>query len=179
MDKKGSDMMRFGTLVQCATALLVLQVALFSGRAIAQQGTLKQQLVGTWKYVAVDVVRPDGRREPLYGPNPEGLASFDGAGHYMLLTARAGLPKFAVNDRMKGTADEYRAVVQGSIAHLGRYEVNEADGTITFHIQTSTFPNWNGTDQKRPFTLAGDRLTWRTPASSGGGVAEVVLTRAR
>jgi lipocalin-like protein len=168
-----------GMLARYVVALLVLQVALFSGRAFAQQRTLKEQLVGTWKYVAVDVVRPDGSRVPLYGPNPEGIATFDRDGNYMLLTARAGLPKFAVNDRMKGSADEYRAVVQGSIAHFGRYAVNEADGTITFRIQTSTFPNWNGTEQKRPFTLAGDRLSWRTPASSGGGVAEVVLTRAK
>lgn len=32
-----------------------------------------------------------------------------------------------------------------------------------------------GTQQKRPFTISGDELKWRTPASSGGGLAEVVL----
>lgn len=153
--------------------------ALLSGNAGAQQKALKDQIVGTWSYVAVDVVHPDGQRVPLYGPNPQGVATFDSDGHYMLLTARAGLPKFASKDRAQGTPEEYKAVVQGSIAHFGRYTVNEADRTITFHIETSTFPNWNGTEQKRPFTLDGEQLTWRTPASSGGGVAEVVLKRAR
>jgi hypothetical protein len=80
---------------------------------------------------------------------------------------------------MEGTPEEYKAVVQGSIAHFGRYTINEADKTITFHIETSTFPNWNGTEQKRPFTLTGDELKWTTPGASSGGTAEVVLKRAR
>lgn len=172
-------MNRSGGFASTAVALLFVGAALPCLDAAGQQKSLQEQLAGTWTYVAVDIVRPDGSRVPLYGPNPQGVATFDANGHYQLLTARAGLPRFASNDRMQGTADEYKAVVQGSIAHFGRYAVNEADQTITFHIETSTFPNWNGTVQKRPFTLTGDQLTWRTPASSGGGTAEVVLKRAK
>ena len=80
--------------------------------------------------------------------------------------------------RIEGTPEENKAVVQGSISHFGRYTVNDADKTITFHIETSTFPNWNGTEQKRPFTVTGDELKWTTAASSGGS-AEVVLKRAK
>lgn len=114
---------------------------------------------------------------PLYGPNPQGLASFDSNGDYILMTVRRGQAKFASNNRNQGTPEENKAAVQGSIAHFGTYTVNDADKTITFHIETSTFPNWNGTEQKRPFTVTGDELRWRTPASSGG-TAEVILRRA-
>jgi hypothetical protein len=157
---------------------LALGVFLPSTDAVAQQKTLKEQVVGTWAYVAVDIVGADGSRVPLYGPGPQGLASFDSSGHYILMTARRGQAKFASNNRNEGTGEENKAVVQGSIAHFGTYTVNEADKTITFHIETSTFPNWNGTEQKRPFTVTGDELKWTTPASSGGS-AEVVLKRAR
>jgi len=44
--------------------------------------------------------------------------------------------------------------------------------TITFHVQTSTFPNWNGIEQKRPFTVTATELKW-TIAASSGGTAEV------
>jgi lipocalin-like protein len=172
-----SIMNRFGTLTLTALALLFLGVALPSGDAVGQQKTLKEQLVGTWTYVSVDIVRPDGSRVPLFGPNPSGLAAFDRKGNYLLLTARTGQPKFASNNRTEGTAEENKAVVQGSIAHFGRYTVNEADRTITFHIETSTFPNWNGAKQRRPITLMGDELRWTTAASSSG-TAEVVLKRA-
>jgi len=159
-------------------ALLSLAVTLPSGEALGQQRPLQEQLVGTWIYVSVDTVLPDGSRVPSYGPNPQGLASFDGNGRYILLTARAGLPKFVSNNRTDGSPEENRAVVQGSIAHFGKYTVNEADQAIVVHIETSTFPNWSGTDQKRPFTVTGDELKWTTPAS-GGGLAEVVLRRAK
>lgn len=171
-------MNRLNTLTVTTMALLFLGVALCSREAVGQQKTLQEEIVGTWTYVSVDTVGTDGSRAPIYGPDPQGIASFDRDGHYILLTARRGQAKFASGNRMKGTPEEYKAVVQGSIAHFGTYAVNEADKTITFHIETSTFPNWNGTEQKRPFTLTGDELRWTTPASSGGS-AEVVLKRAR
>jgi hypothetical protein len=177
-DQETNIMNRLGIRGPAALAGLFLGIALLSGDALAQQKSLKEQLVGTWTYVSVDTIRPDGSRVPMYGPNPQGLATFESNGRYILMTARASLPKFASNNRMEGTADEYKAVVQGSIAHFGKYTVNEADKTITFHIDTSTFPNWDGIEQKRPFTLTGDQLKWTTAGSSGGS-AEVVLKRAR
>jgi hypothetical protein len=36
------------------------------------------------------------------------------------------------------------AIVQGSLAYFGTYSVSETDKTITSHIESSTFPNWNG-----------------------------------
>ncbi len=159
-------------------ALLLLAVVLSPGEVIGQQKMLKEQLVGTWTSVSNDTIRPDGSRTPNYGPNPQGLAIFDGNGHYLLLVARAGLPKFTSNNRMEGTPEENQAIVQGSIAHFGWYTVNKADSTITFHIETSTFPNWSGTEQKRPITITGDELKWTTP-SSGSGLAEVVLKRVK
>jgi Lipocalin-like domain len=170
-------MSQFRTLVLTTMTLLILGVALPSGDALAQQRTLQEQLVGTWTYVSVDTVGPDGSRVPMFGPNPQGLAVFESNGRYILLTARSGQPKFPSNNRMEGTPEEYKAVVQGTIAHFGRYTVNEVDKTITFYIETSTFPNWNGTEQKRPFVLTGDELRWSTAASSGGS-AEVALKRA-
>ena len=171
-------MNRLSTLTLTTMALLFLGVALPCDDAVAQQNTLKEQLVGTWTYVSVDIVRSDGNRVPLFGPNPQGLAIFDSNGRYLLLTSRAGQPKFASSNRMEATPEENKAVVQGSIAHFGRYTVNEADKIITFHIETSTFPNWNDIEQKRPFTLTGDELKWTTAGSSGGS-AEVVLKRAK
>jgi hypothetical protein len=166
------------SLTLATVAMVALSASFPSKNAFAQQKPLKDQVVGTWSYVAVDIVGADGSRTPLYGPNPEGLASFDGNGHYILMTARHGQAKFASNNRNEGTAEENKAVVQGSIAHFGTYTVNDADKTIVFHIESSTFPNWNGTEQKRPVMVSGDELRWTTPASSGGS-AEVVLKRAR
>ncbi|MGJ7915354.1 lipocalin-like domain-containing protein [Massilia sp. LXY-6] len=160
-----------------AAMLCFLVAGTFSNAAFAQQKSLKEQIVGTWTYVSVDNIRPDGSRVPLFGPAPQGRVMFDRNGNYVLMTSRSGQPKFASGNRNQGTNDEYKAVAQGSIAHFGRYEVNEADKTLTFHIEASTFPNWNGIEQKRPFSINRDELKWVTPAASSGGSAEVVLKR--
>ncbi|TMJ30001.1 MAG: lipocalin-like domain-containing protein [Alphaproteobacteria bacterium] len=54
-----------------------------------------------------------------------------------------------------------------------------ADKRITFHIDLSTYPNFNGTEQKRSFELVGDELKYTVTAFSGGGTAVAVWKRAK
>ena len=137
-------------------------------------------LVGTWTLVLVDNVLPDGSRVHLYGPRPSGLLMFDAGGRYGLQIVSAGRPAFAANDKGRGTADENRAAVQGSNAHFGTYAIDQAKGTITFRIEHASFPNWEGTEQKRSFSLAGDHLKYTVPAptTGGGAIGEVEWQRA-
>jgi hypothetical protein len=55
-------------------------------------------------------------------------------------------------------------------SHIGHCAIDPASNTIDFHIEASSFPNWNGTDQKRRFTLTGDELSYQVPASAAGTV---------
>jgi hypothetical protein len=171
-------MNRFGVLGLCAVTGLGL--ALLSAAALGQQRPLKEQIVGSWTYVSADTVAPDGKRTPTFGPNPAGLTIFGSDGHYVSLVLRSDMPKIAANSRAAGTAEENKAVVQGSIATFGRYTINEADHTLVLNIERSTYPNWNGVEQKRPITISGDELKYVVPqASAGGGRGEVVLRRAK
>jgi hypothetical protein len=129
------------------------------------------RIAGTWTLILVDNVLPDGSRVHLYGDAPQGILTFDGRGRYTLQILRSGRPKFAAGDKSKGTPEENAAAVQGSNAHWGRYSVNDADGTLTFSIDHASFPNWEGTQQKRKFTLAGDRLKYTVPAPTTGAAA--------
>jgi Lipocalin-like domain len=100
-------------------------------------------------------------------------------GRYSLTLARATLPKFAAENRTKGTADENQAIAAGSLAHFGKYTVDDKDKAFTFHVDTSTYPNWDGTSLKRPFTVSGDELKYTTDGASGGGTAELVWRRVK
>ncbi|HSS15961.1 MAG TPA: lipocalin-like domain-containing protein [Candidatus Dormibacteraeota bacterium] len=72
-----------------------LGFALLAGNALAQQKTLKKQLVATWTVVAVDNVRLDGSKFQAFGPNPKGILMFDANGRFSFQLARSGRPKFA------------------------------------------------------------------------------------
>jgi len=166
--------------VLSASVATVVGLAFLSCDAIAEQKSLSDQLIGTWSLISIDYVRPDGSRFRTFGDDPQGIAFFDRNGHYIIAVMRSDRPRFAVNDRMKGTADEYKAAAQGIMTYFGTYAVNESDRTISIHVASSSFPNWNGTDQKRVVKLAGDELTLTNPVgSTGGGSAEVVWKRAK
>jgi hypothetical protein len=156
-------------------------LALPAGQSRAQQdsGPLAKQLIGTWIVVAVVVERPDGSRFDSYGPDPKGLLIFDATGRYVSAVMRSGRPKFAANTRIGGTAEENQAALEGIQVHLGTYTVNEAERTVTLHVEGAAYPNLEGTDQKRTVILAGDELKWSFPGTSGRGIAHNVWRRAK
>jgi lysophospholipase L1-like esterase len=175
-------MRRAGIAFGATLPLVLLAGALRSGDALGapEPSAAPNPLVGTWTLMLVDNVLPDGNRVHLYGPSPSGLLMFDAGGRYGLQIVRAGRPAFASNDKSRGTADEYRAAVQGSNAHFGTYAVDQAKGTITFRIEHASFPNWEGTEQKRAFSFVGNHLKYTVPAptTGGGAVGEVEWQRA-
>ena len=154
----------------------VLGIAVLTAPAFGQQKSLKDQLLGAWELVSIDSVRADGSRLTAFGDNPGGIAFFDSTGHYIITVMRSDQPKYAVNDRTKGTADENKATVQGTFTYFGTYTIS--DRTLNIHVVGSSFPNWNGTDQKRSFTVSGDDLKLTNPVASTGGTTEVVWKRA-
>ncbi|TQF13658.1 lipocalin-like domain-containing protein [Myxococcus llanfairpwllgwyngyllgogerychwyrndrobwllllantysiliogogogochensis] len=163
-------------------SLLLLAVLLPSREADAGEKSFKEQLVGSWTLVLVDNVLPDGKRVQLYGAEPQGLLMFDGRGRYSIQILRAGRARFASSDKNQGTPEENQATVRGTNSHFGRYSVNEVEHTVTFHIDHASFPNWEGTQQRRTFTLTGDELKYIVPAPTTGGtgaVGEVKWRRAK
>jgi hypothetical protein len=155
--------------------LLILSVVLSVAEVWAQTA---KDLAGTWTLVSVVAEQGGNKTEP-FGPHPKGILMVDANDRYVIAIARAGLPKVASNNRTTGTPEENKAIVGGSITHFGTLAVNAADKTITFKIETATFPNWDGTEQKRAFTVTGDELTYTVPAASGGGTATTVWKRAK
>lgn len=154
----------------------ILGFALSSHVANAQDG---KKLVGTWALVSNVATDASGKKEEVYGAKPMGQAIFTSNGRYAITITKPDLPKFASNNRLKGTADENKAIVGGVIAHFGSYTVDEKGKSFTLNVVSSSFPNWNGTAQKRPFSVSGDELKWNTPVASGGGSNDLTWKRVK
>ncbi len=150
-----------------------LALVLPAGEAAAQQSTAsaRQQFVGTWSLVSIQYVEKDGRKVEPFGPDAKGMLWFDAGGRFATQVMTANRPLFASNNRMIGTPDENKAVSQGVVAYFGTYTVDEPNHVVTLHIEQSSFPNWNGTDQQRKFAFTGDELRY-TAASSTANPAE-------
>jgi hypothetical protein len=162
-------------LILGAVSAALMGMVVPAGMARAQSA---KDLVGTWTIVS-NVTDQAGKKVEPYGPTPKGTLVFDANGRYIIAVMRSDLPKVASNNRTTGTADENAAIVQGSNFHFGTYSVDEAGKAINFRIENSSFPNWDGAEQRRPFTLVGDELKYTIATATGGGTAQVVWKRAK
>lgn len=153
---------------------LIFGFILPSEQAAAQMTA--KDLEGTWTLVSI-MLEQDGKKSDLYGPNPQGQLTFGPDGRFSVIITRSDLPKFASNDRRSGTPEENKAIVQGSFAYFGSYSVSETDKTFTTHIESCTFPNWNGIQRETSFKISGDELN--TTSTISTGAVHSVWKRAR
>jgi hypothetical protein len=176
---KENTMNRRTTLATTTTALLSLAVGLSASDSLAQQKSIKEQLVGTWTLVSSDQIRPDGSTLKQFGANPKGINVFDANDRFFLMIASADNSKIVSNNLSKTNSEEGGGLIVESIAYYGTYTVNEAEKVAILHIEASTFPNQVGTDQKRAITsLTPDDLKYRTPGATSGVQVHQVWKRA-
>jgi hypothetical protein len=137
--------------------LLVTLLLAFAGAALAQPAkSLKEQLVGHWQLVSVSV----NDSAEAYGDNPQGSLFADAAGHYSVIVLSTGGAQ--------------------SISAFGTYTVDEADSSVTLHIDATNLTEAVGHDEKRFVALNGDVLT-ATNQRGGGppiGLVKMVWKRA-
>jgi hypothetical protein len=127
-------------------------------------------LRGTWTLVAADQIRSDGARVRDYGESPKGRLIVDAAGRYSLQIFKSERPRFVGPDKVNGTADEFKAAVMGSSTHFGTVTVDAKEGLLLFAIESASFPNWEGTMQKRKYKLDGRTLSYQVPPRPDGSI---------
>ena len=162
-------------------SLLSVSAAVFAAQlaAVPAQSDPAPQLAGTWVLIAADVLHPNGAREHDYGSAPQGLLMIDPQGRYSLQIFRSERPKFASGDRAQGTPAEYEASVLGSSTHFGTLALDPSAHTLTFRIEAASFPNQDGSVQRRTYELSGEELSYRVAARPNGDVPISVWRRVR
>jgi hypothetical protein len=125
--------------------------AAFAGPALAQQSAARPDLSGTWQ------LSQDSTKDGL-GARAQGLLILS-AGNFALQVVDGQLPAFQSDDRHGAAAAEAEKAAKADVAYFGTYDVAPADGSLMFHIASSSFPNWAGSDQKWFVKAAGDQLT--------------------
>jgi hypothetical protein len=160
-----------------------ITLGLLGSAAIAQPAqTLKGKLVGTWKHVISEATTPDGKKSFAFGESPHGILIFTEDGQFVQVHIASDIPRFPSNSRLTGTAEENKAVVQRSIALFGTYSVDEAKKIVTYKVEASTFPNWDGAVQPRTIEVLSDTefVNGNPGASVGlGAVSQNKYTRVR
>jgi hypothetical protein len=151
-------------------AATMLALALSACAATAQPATsLKDQIVGTWEFVIAEVTAPDGKKSFPFGETPKGILIFTPDGRFAQIHVATDAPKIASNNRMTGTSEEYAAIMRRSLSVFGTWTVDEASKTVTYHIVSASFPNWEGEAQTRNIDkLTAEEFVNTNPNVAGG-----------
>src|SRR5215813_4333049 len=107
--------MNCGNILRIAT-IAALGIASMTSATVGQPAKSdKERFIGTWTLVSL--TSGEGVNQTLpYGPNPKGTMMADANGRFSITVVRSDLPKIASKNRMSGTPEENKAIVQGIIA---------------------------------------------------------------
>ena len=168
--------MNWKTIIGAVAALVIS----FSAHAQLAK-SLKQQIVGTWDFVVAEVTAPDGKKSYPFGETPKGILIFTPDGRFAQIHIASNVPKLASNNRLTGTAEEYADIMRRSVSVFGTYTIDEDKKTVTYHIASASFPNWQGESQTRTIDkLSDEEFVNTNPNVAGGrGSASNIYRRAK
>jgi hypothetical protein len=63
--------------------------------------------------------------------------------------------------------------VLGSSTHYGTVAIDAAAHVLVFRIEGASFPNWEGTEQRRKYALAADSLSYQVPTPRPDGTVPI------
>ena len=131
-----------------ATITLLVLTVLGAGQAqtgkLASPSADHERLVGAWRLVSLGEVGADGKLSSVSGL--KGTLVYTNDGH---MSVQLMYPDSSVTN-------EY--VLNGYEASFGSYDVNEAEHTVTHHVQGSVTRGLVGKDLTRAYKLEGKRL---------------------
>jgi hypothetical protein len=124
-----------------AVAASLIGLLLLAAPGIAQTASIKDRLVGNWQLVSVTI----NDNQP-YGKNPTGTLFVDADGRFSVIVISAG--------------------TASNMAYFGTYLVDDADSTVTLHIDGGINANATGRTYKRAVAINGGQLTVNTIVSA-------------
>jgi hypothetical protein len=127
---------------------------------------VSESLCGTWKLLSwrrtsTDAGSTHGTVSYPLGSDAIGELVYTSQGRMAVQMAAAERPPLDTTDPLGGDVDSRARAYGGYLAYFGSYLVEEA--AVVHVIEGSSFPNWTGQKQKRPFTRDGEELVLRTP----------------
>ncbi|MVZ61518.1 lipocalin-like domain-containing protein [Sphingobacterium humi] len=141
--------------------------------------TIKNELIGTWTLLSYIEIPTNGADSTFpMGQNPTGLLMYGADGHMSVQISNSNRPKFSSNDRYLAEEEEMLACIKGFIAFSASYHIDNKNAIVKYHINTSSFPNWEGAIQERKVDFEGDILYLKSvePILSGGGYVHSYMT---
>ncbi|MGH9519531.1 MAG: lipocalin-like domain-containing protein [Terriglobales bacterium] len=149
-----------------------------STRALAQPGSANP-LIGCWNLRSCVRTFRDGQTQYHFGCEPVGRIEYDKAGRVFALLMRPErhttvLPGMELD---QAPPDELREIVTGFVSYFGTFDVDQANHSVTHHVEASLVPSWVGTNLKRNFHFEGSSLVLTRVSPDGTSSDRLIWDR--
>ncbi len=134
----------------------------------------ERRFVGAWSLAGIERRGADGA--PLAGPLEDrlGYLIYDAAGYMGVTIMR---PDRTAHPEDGPTTNEALAQFGSYTSYFGRFTVDEAEETVTHHVEGSLDPRGVGADYPRSYAFTEDRLTLQPPPGADGSTTLVTWVR--
>jgi hypothetical protein len=161
-------------MCKVATFVVAIVIALTQtppmSAAFAQQ-SLKERVVGTWKAISWESLRPNGEIVNIWmGLHPTGLIIYQPNGYMAVQLMADPRPAFAQSPATSPPPyDEFRNAFFGYYGYWGTYTINDAGNGVVHNVQGSERPEEVGRKYSRSISIDGTKLFITTPSYKAGG----------
>lgn len=141
--------------------------------------SIKNEIIGTWELLSYIEVPVNGMDSIFpYGKTPKGLLLYSPDGYMSVQISVSDELKYISNDRMLASDDEIKRRVRNYLAFSGRYAIDNRSAQVTYMIETSFYPNWEGSQQVRKLDFEGEILYQKSvePVLSDGRLVHAYMT---
>jgi lipocalin-like protein len=160
----------------CALVLMMLTVgALCTADAGPERRTMRQDLIGAWRLVDIDVEGPSGREpDPFYGDGSRGLLIYDASGWFSVQIEGSGRPAVDIPsarpmaEQSDSTARLKAKVLDSYYAYYGTWSFDAATSTVTHHAKGALYPAEDGATYPQHVEVAGKRMSFTRSQNVAG-----------
>lgn len=141
--------------------------------------SLKNEIIGSWELLSYIEVPVNGIDSVFpFGKTPKGLLIFSPDGYMSVQISVSDEIRYISNDRVLASDDEIKRRVLNYLAFSGRYEVDNRNAYVIYAIETSFYPNWEGSEMVRKLNFEGEVLYQKSlePVLSDGRMVNVYMT---
>jgi hypothetical protein len=136
-----------------------LHISAYDASAFSSSDTdIQHRLIGSWKAVSFTDVPDRGETIYPFGTAPNGLMIYAADGCFSIFVM-AGPNSSGSKDMSTMSAQEWQALFHDFLSWFGTYRVDNSQ-TLALHVNGSSVPAYNGTEQTRTFKLERDTLVF-------------------
>ena len=130
---------------------------------------MNNKLINAWTLVSFEIRHESGEIVYPFGKDVKGMLIYTSSGNFSAQVMRNDRPKFKSEDQMKASDKEITLSFKGAVSYFGTFTVSENENAVFHNVESSLFPNWNGTSMKRIAKFENDTLELSTEPTTWSG----------